>query len=106
MKIIITETIRKEKEIDIELPYYYEHDLMSDYGDCYIYGKITDKEHISINIDHYYDGKDSTEIEIERINNFNGLSGYLNPSNTGIKKITEGQYLNAKGEAIKLLGKC
>ena len=40
MKIEKTKRIDIKEIIDIEFPYFYEHDLMSDYGESVIYGKI------------------------------------------------------------------
>jgi len=62
-KITVRKNITTEKKIEVELPYYYKHDLYSDYGDSVIYGKIDGKTTTSIHekIDQY--GKTSYEIE-------------------------------------------
>ena len=106
MKIKVEVTKKEEKEIEITLPYYYEQDLMSDYGDCYIYGKITEDAHYSINIGKYYGGKERVEIEIETHVKFDGLDCYLSPTECDVKKISEGKYSKMKNKAMKLLGKC
>jgi hypothetical protein len=50
MKIEITETKKFKIEIEIEFPYYYKHDLTDyDYENIsVIYGKITEKEEVTI----------------------------------------------------------
>lgn len=63
MKIEITTTKRVKKTIDIEFPYYYKDDLMSDYGDTVIYGKIMTDYEITIKENESYSGVKSYEIE-------------------------------------------
>lgn len=63
MKIEITTTKRIKEIIDIDFPYYYEHDLMTDYGDNVIYGKILPEYEITIQEKDLYDDKKSYEIE-------------------------------------------
>lgn len=51
MKVVTIELTKQVQEIviiEVELPYYYKHDLMSEYGDSVIYGKIEEKSSVSI----------------------------------------------------------
>ena len=66
METRIKRLIPQEKTIEVELPYYYKHYLMDDYGDSIIYGKIEEKLHTSIHETERYDGKEIYEIEKEK----------------------------------------
>ena len=63
MKIKLIKLIPQEAIIEVELPYYYKHDLMHDYGESIIYGKIEEKLHTSIHEDEGYNGRKTYEIE-------------------------------------------
>lgn len=63
MKIEITTTKRVKETIDVEFPYYYKHDLMIDYGENVIYGKITEDYAYAIQEIKNYDGKVAFELE-------------------------------------------
>lgn len=80
MKIKLIKLIPQEEIIEVELPYYYEHDLMDDYGDSIIYGKIEEKLHTSIHEIKGYDSKETYEIEKEKHRSIEnrGLGGYFN----------------------------
>ena len=65
MKIEITEYVKTPKIIEVELPYYYKHDLMSDHGDSIIYGNIEEKLHLSIHETKQYSGEEKYEVEWE-----------------------------------------
>ena len=56
--------IEKEKEIDVEFPYYYKHNLYSDYGNDIIYGYLTETKDISIQECNNYNGDTTYSIEI------------------------------------------
>ncbi len=79
MKIKLIKQIPQEETIEVELPYYYKHDLMDDYGDSIIYGKIEEKLHTSIHETKRYDGKEAYEIEKEKHVSIalRGLSSYF-----------------------------
>ena len=66
MEIKLIKLIPQEVIIEVELPYYYKYDLMVDYGDSIIYGKIEEKLHTSIHETERYDGKEIYEIEKEK----------------------------------------
>lgn len=60
--------IKKRQEIDVEIevnfPYYYKHDLYSDYGESIIYGKIiSEKKEVTIHEKDNLDGERQYEIE-------------------------------------------
>ena len=63
MKIKLIKLIPQEAIIDVELPYYYKHDLMNDYGESTIYGKIEEKLHTSIHETERYYSREAYEIE-------------------------------------------
>jgi hypothetical protein len=48
MKVELTKRIEQTVIIDIELPYYFEHDISGDFGSSVIYGKIEATECIRI----------------------------------------------------------
>ncbi len=79
MKIRLIKQIPQEVTIEVELPYYYKHDLMGDYGGSIIYGKIEEKLHTSIHEIKRYDRKESYEIEKERHRSIENreLGGYF-----------------------------
>jgi len=79
MEITLIKQIPQEETIEVELPYYYKHDLMSDYGESIIYGKIEAKLHTSIHETERYDNKRAYEIEKEEHISIalRGLSSYF-----------------------------
>lgn len=54
------------EEVDVELPYYYKHDLMIDHTDIVIYGKIEADKITTIKIDTHPGRSDSCEIEVTK----------------------------------------
>lgn len=62
MEITLIKQIPQIETIEVELPYYYKYDLMDDYSDLIIYGKIEEKLHTSISETKRYDGKEVYEI--------------------------------------------
>lgn len=63
MKISIKKTKTVEEIIDVEFPYYYKYDLMSDYSDTIIYGKIFENYEVTIKECNSYNNLMSYEIE-------------------------------------------
>ena len=55
MKLEITRKIEQKETVDIELPYYYKHDLLLDEADVVIYGKVEETRCTSIKISRNYD---------------------------------------------------
>ncbi len=97
MEIEIVETQEVKKTVDIELPYYYRHDL----DNSVIYGKLDEKYSSSIQITRSDRGKlQIVEIEIEPIN-WRDVSCYLKKEYEG----NEAEYLEAKKEAFSLIEK-
>lgn len=103
MKIEIIETKEVRKKIDVDLPYYYEHDLSFNYDDCRIFGEITKDQHFSIQINKLYDGTESVEINLKKHNNFLALSDYFNTSEPGTSQISKEDFIRVQKEAMKIL---
>ena len=79
MKITLTKLIPQKETIEVELPYYFKHDLSDDYGESIIYGKIEEKLYTSIHETERYHGKESYEIEKKEHYSIetSGLSSYF-----------------------------
>lgn len=97
MEIEIVETKKVKKIVNLDLPYYFRHDL----DNSIIYGKLDEKNSISIQITRSDRGElQSVEIEIEPIR-WDYVSCYLKKEHKG----SEAEYLDAKKEAFYLLEK-
>ena len=95
MEIEITETKRIKKIINLDLPYYFRHDL----DDSAIYGKLGEETCTTIQITlHSRRPLQGAEIEIETID-WDSLSCYLAQE----YKSNEAEYLIAKQKALLLL---
>lgn len=97
-KIIIRKLITIEKEIEVEFPYYYEHDLSCHNHDSVIYGKIDGKTTTSVHEKQDQYGKMSYEIEKEE---WDGDGSYFNDKYNS----TEAKYNKAK-ERLKEFFNC
>lgn len=88
MKVEITKTVKKIEEIDIELPYYYKHDLESEYSDSVIYGKIELNSSSSIQETEDRYGEKCYEIKKEEYSYIknSGLASYFNEEYKSNKK--------------------
>lgn len=94
MKLKITKQIEQTEVVDIELPYYYKHDLLLDYADVVIYGKIEENKCTHIKIDR---GRDELVFELSTQSKPAAQYGcYI----TDEYKSSEAEYLAAK---VKLL---
>ena len=104
MKITLIKQIPQEKIIEVELPHYYEHDLMDDYGGSIIYGKIEEKLHTSIHESNRYDGLETYEIEREEHVSIalRGLSSYFDDEHQSTKEDFEA----AKQRCLLFLNGC
>lgn len=104
MKIEITEQIEKAILIEVDLPYYYEHDLMSHYGDNIIYGKIEETKHTCIQEITNDNGAHSFKIEKEKHNSIknSGLVPYFKKEH----RSSEEDYQNAKNRALNFSNSC
>ena len=65
MEITLIKQIPQIVTVEVELPYYFEHDLSDDYGESIIYGKIEEKLYTTIHESKRYDGLVTYEIEKE-----------------------------------------
>lgn len=104
MQVEITKQITQLEIIEVELPYYYKHDLMSDYGDSVIYGKIEEKLCTSIQETKNYDGEEKYEIEKEEhysIKN-SGLSCYFDTKHKSSKE----EFESVKERCLSFLNGC
>ena len=90
MKFNITVTETTTKSIEIELPYYYEHDLSGDNHDCIIYGKITEYGTYNIEKSHSYNNND-LHYNLEKTDN-QGIESYFQPQYKGSKKVYDDIY--------------
>ena len=97
MKIKLIKQIPQIVEIEVELPYYYKHDLMDDYGDSIIYGKIEEKLHTSIHETQRYDGKKTYEIEKEE---------HYSIANSGLSSYFDEEHLSGKEEFEAVKERC
>jgi hypothetical protein len=96
MKIEITKNIVQKETIEIELPYYYKHDLEFDDQDSVIYGKIEDNRTTSIHIKYdYIDNSNIYELEIKE-SKAQSHSSYM----TNKYKSSESEYLDAKSKLL------
>lgn len=96
-KIKIIKQIQQEEIIEIELPYYYKHDLNLDFEDSIIYGKIGENFHISIQESKNNDGKEIYEIEKEI---------YPSIENSGYSCYFEDKYKSNKKEFEAVKERC
>jgi len=77
IKIEVYESVKKE-DLIVETPFYYKHRHLSDYFESFTYGKITDKQVITIHkIDYFLDKTVSFEIEKESKPNFKEYACYI-----------------------------
>lgn len=53
MKITVKKKVETTEDIQIQLPYYCVHDLMSEYSDSIIYGKIQEDRHSKVHMKFY-----------------------------------------------------
>jgi hypothetical protein len=86
MKIQIKEITRTEtlKEIEIELPYYFKHEMDLDRGKCTMYGKLTESECFEIE-ESYFD-EHSFKNSIESNIRVQKYSCYVNDDNKSTKE--------------------
>lgn len=100
MKIEVTKTLKSTDTIEVDLPYYYRHDLLTDHADCIIYGKIEEDKHTSIQINQQYSCSQSFSVEIEIENtSWFSLSCYLSNE----YKSDEKTYTDAKNKALEII---
>lgn len=104
MQVEITKQVPQTEIIEVELPYYYKHDLMSYCGDSIIYGKIEEKLHTSIQETKNDDGEEKYEIEKEEyclIKN-SGLSSYFDKKHRSNKE----EFEAVKERCLSFLNGC
>ena len=97
MKVEVTRTTKTKETVEVNLPYYYRHDLDLVDVDCVIYGKIGEGWHTSIKV--YTDsfmGLSRFAVEKEPTD-WDRHSGYLDDQ----YKSKAIEYENAKQQAIQ-----
>lgn len=95
MKIKIKQRVLEEIEIEIEFPFYFKHDLHSEYGKSIIYGKkINEKTEYTIHVSKNYDGRITYEIEKDDFSNSYFEDEY---------KSTKEEYEKIKSNALEFL---
>jgi len=96
-EVKITKTVYLDEFIEVDLPYYYKHDLMEDHADIVIWGKIEDDKHTSIKIqENYRTGGIELEYKTEELSNLSSLYCYFGEE----YKSNESQYLKANSKLI------
>lgn len=96
MKLEITRKIEQKETVEIDLPYYYIHDLMLDEADVIIYGKVEEKRCTSIIIGHSY-GSHNNEFELSIEDRpASAYGSYM----TDEYKSSEAEYLAAKAKLL------
>lgn len=101
IKKTITDTVKVSVQVDktvtITFPYFYKRDLLLDFCDCIIYGKVNENEHQSIKIAK---NSESVNAEVEKeFIDWRLLGCYYNQED----KSSEEEYLKAKQEALALI---
>lgn len=99
MKIEITKSVQTKEIIDIELPYYFKHDLMLDNSNCIAYGKIEESKCTTITLHEYYeDNSIEYELEIKKVHpaQFGCYGGYMIEKH----KSCESDFIKAKDEML------
>ena len=97
MKVEVIRTTKTKELVEIDLPYFYRHDLDLVDVDCAIYGKIGERWHTSVKV--YTDsfiGSRRFTVEKEPTD-WDRLSCYLNDE----YKSKAIEYENAKQQAIQ-----
>ena len=61
MKVEVTRKVEVKETVEVELPFFYQHDLMVDHADVVIYGKVEDGKATKITVSK---GR-STRYELE-----------------------------------------
>lgn len=97
MQIEITKEIQQIEVIEVELPYYYKHDLISDHNDSVIYGKIEENTCTSIQETKNYDGDEKYEIEKEE---------YYSIKNSGFSCYFDEKFKSTKEEFELVKKRC
>lgn len=95
MKMEITRRVVQKETVDIDLPYYYKHDLELDEADIVIYGKVEEKRCTKITITSNRDG-DQFELEFEQY-----PASYYGAFMEDEYKSSEAEYLEAKAKLLK-----
>mgnify|MGYP001283798686 FL=1 len=104
MEITLIKQIPQEVIVEVELPYYFKHDLSDDYSESIIYGKIEEELYTTIHETESWDGRKSYEIEKEEHVSIarRGLSSYFEDEHKSNKK----EYEAVKERCLLFLSGC
>lgn len=97
MKIEVTNYVAHREIVDICLPFYYTHNLLADFGDSIIYGKIEEKLTTKIQISNNWRGGTTFEIEFIEGAPSSRIGCYL----TEEHKSTEEEYTDAVSRLVE-----
>ena len=102
MIVEIEETICKEIKREIELPYYYKHELELENTDSIIYGKVENESHSTIIETCAYDTDEIFELSISPIYSV----GFVDSSVFSKDKVsTKEEYEDAKMRCAEFMNK-
>lgn len=90
----IEKVVIKEK-VSVETPYFYKHDLLPDFGDSIVYGKVLDDCVVTVQKTDRYGGKVAFEIQVVKKSDLRAYSNYLVKEEY---RSTEGEFLAVLGE--------
>lgn len=101
MEITLVKQTTQLVTVEVELPYYFEHDLSDDYGESIIYGKIEEKLYTTIHESKRYGDLATYEIEKEEHVSIalRGLSSYFEEEHQSTKE----EFEAAKQRCLKFL---
>jgi len=102
MKVKIKKKQVTYEIIDIELPYFYKHDLGMEHGYSVIYGCIDGQKDTSIKVSMDSSGKETYEIEIEKITG-DEVPMYYTSHFESIHASNKDEFQNAFIEALRTL---
>lgn len=98
MKIEIVRNVQTVETIEVEFPYYYEHDLMLDHADVVIYGKIEENVHTCIEENkNYHSGELTYALKVESFRK--SLSEYFEQDYASTKE----EYESVKNRCVEFL---
>lgn len=97
MKITLIKQIPQEVIIEVELPYYFKHDLSDDYSESIIYGKIEEKLYTTIRETKRYAEEETYEIEKEK---------HISIALRGLSSYFEDEHLSSREEFEAVKERC
>lgn len=102
MKIEITRTIREVIEIEVDIPYYYKHEIREDNYESITYGCIENNQCIAIEeYVRYHDDHTHYTMECEKYSSIknSGLASYFEPKH----KSTQQEFEDARKRMLEFI---